>query len=281
MDTLGAPFGTYRPSSLFMRFRRLALGASKTSFLSKLLRRLLASFSKRIGQPIDIEHSGLKLRLYPDDNYQDRWILKMGRHPEESELSVFDGYAGRDVTFVDIGANVGYITLRAQQIVGQHSKLISIEPHPQTFKKLNENLAFNAALNVQTFQLAVGAEVATLPLYEVAGNEGENSLHSHGEHSCEAAVSVDVVPLSNILLMANVTAIDILKIDVEGYEDEALLSYFKSAMPERWPERIAMETSQADRWRQDVVQELLSLGYCVVHDDPPNLILQFEWGIKK
>lgn len=263
------PFGAHRPSRLFAALRRTALGCAESHPLRKPLRRLLASATGKVPQPIDLEHAGLKLRLYPRDNIQDRWIVKVGRHPEEDEAAMFRGWSGRDLRFVDIGANIGYFSLLAHRIAGTGAKLLAIEPHPRTFAKLSANLQLNGAGRVQAVRAAVGAADGEASLSEKPGNEGENSLRDGDE----GGTMVPVKPLTAILDAAGFDRIDVLKIDVEGYEDEALPPFLAAADPQLWPGLISMEVSRADAWRVDVVQELRGRGYRVVFEQGPNLML--------
>jgi hypothetical protein len=52
--------------------------------------------------------------------------------------------------------------------------------------------------------------------------------------------------------------IDVMKIDIEGMEDQVLLPFFRKAPRSLWPRAIVGEHIFAPRWRE----ECLSLGYC-------------------
>lgn len=264
------PFGAHTPPVWFRAVRRLALSQRPV----QPLRRLLASALKGLRQPLDLEHLGLKLRLYPHDNIQDRWIIKVGRHPEEDETDMFARWTGREVSFVDVGANVGYFSLRAWQVFGAGSKILALEPHPRTFRKLLDNFRLNGATEVQAVQTAVGASTGAARLAEIPGNEGENSLRA--EQSAGGGIEVPVAPLLDVVQAADFAGIDILKIDVEGFEDDVLLPFFDAAEKSMWPAVISMEVSQEHLWRTDVVTHLMSLGYVVSSRRGPNLVLEYR-----
>ncbi|MBO0764356.1 MAG: methyltransferase, partial [Hyphomicrobiaceae bacterium] len=59
-------------------------------------------------------------------------------------------------------------------------------------------------------------------------------------------------------------------VDIEGYEDRALIPFFTDAHRSLWPRRILIETlGRGKRWRQDCLAHLIGLGY------------QPEWQSKK
>lgn len=49
---------------------------------------------------------------------------------------------------VDVGANVGYMTLLLSSIVGEIGKVVAIEASPSTFSLLSRNLELNNTQNV-------------------------------------------------------------------------------------------------------------------------------------
>jgi hypothetical protein len=54
-----------------------------------------------------------------------------------------------------------------------------------------------------------------------------------------------------------------LKIDIEGYEDRALLPYLDTVASDFWPKAIVIEKIHGDRWREDVLSIMLERGYCL------------------
>jgi len=53
----------------------------------------------------------------------------------------------------------------------------------------------------------------------------------------------------------------IIKIDIEGMEDRALLPYFKAIRPENYPKLIVMEYGINSHWESDILGWLLANGY--------------------
>nr|WP_232309053.1 hypothetical protein [Gluconobacter cerinus] len=74
-------------------------------------------------------------------------------------------------------------------------------------------------------------------------------------------VAVRIRPLLDILKACDVTAVHVLKIDIEGYEDRALLPFFREAPAALWPDHLIMEDTEHGRWVEDVFPVLRRCGY--------------------
>lgn len=119
-------------------------------------------------------------------------------------------------TFVDIGANIGLYTIMMSKILGKRGKVIGIEPDPDLFSVLKENVRINNCSNVELFNVAAWSTDSKLKLYKA--QFGASFLHnSVMKKISEKYDEVDAVPLDKIVKQEKV---DLIKIDVEGAEVE-------------------------------------------------------------
>jgi FkbM family methyltransferase len=122
-------------------------------------------------------------------------------------------------TVVDVGAHVGLMTLAGAIAVGSQGIVIAIEPNPVIFERLAANVA--SLPQVRAVNCAVGADPEQASLFVPRGHSGGGSLRQELAPPHHEAVSVEVARLDDIL-PAEVREIDVLKIDVEGFEEQVL-----------------------------------------------------------
>jgi FkbM family methyltransferase len=173
-------------------------------------------------------------------------------------------------TFVDVGANIGAYTLWVARIIGPHGKGIAIEPQPSVLARLRANIALNPAFNVMVFACGAGPGQSRMTLSIGSTNEGGASLattQGGGER-----VDVAIRPLLDMVSEAKLVRIDALKIDIEGFEDQALMPFFANAPKSLWPKLLILERSDKD-WRDDLMTCLKAKGYVSRHVSKRNYVM--------
>lgn len=130
----------------------------------------------------------------------------------------------RGGTFLDIGANVGFITVRAARRLGARGRVIAFEPHPVRFDYLQRNVKLNDLSNVRCIDCALGAEEGVAKLYDVNPTLGPRPLDvtltspSGGRNFQVRVRTADAV----LAELGEPSDISLVKIDVEGFESEVL-----------------------------------------------------------
>ena len=149
---------------------------------------------------------------------------------EPHVTEAFRARLGAGDVCVDIGAHVGYYTLLASKLVGPRGHVFAFEPSPGVYRALEENLARNGVTNVTALNVAAGADAGTGVLYELAeGSSGNSSLSPRlldsphaGTAGEYASVEVDVCAVDTRVPGDEFARVRMIKVDVEGYEVEAL-----------------------------------------------------------
>lgn len=180
-------------------------------------------------------------------------------------------------TIVDIGANIGTVTLRAAQATGKAGRVICFEPNPATFNRLTENLNLNPDLkNIQAVPKGLGAKEGSFLLVDAEPNNvGMSHLARIGE--AKAGKEVQVVRLDDYLEVNQVGKVDAIKIDVEGFEYQVLLGaeatikrYLPTIMLEVDDEFLRAQGGSATQLRD----YLLNLGYVVTDAKTDKAVVQ-------
>ncbi len=120
--------------------------------------------------------------------------------------------------FVDVGAYVGFFSIFASKIVGKNGKVLAFEPNPQAHKILLENIKLNRCDNISVFNIALGSVEGFSFLHIPKGRSKSEATVLN----VEKGVKVAVKPLDSILKGIDIKGVDMVKIDVEGWENEVL-----------------------------------------------------------
>src|SRR5947208_540306 len=134
-------------------------------------------------------------------------------------------------TFVDVGANVGYYSLRiAKEYLSKGVNIIAIEAHPGNYKALTKNVELNDFKCVTAINKAVSDHRGIVTLYERVDPKNRirsefYSLSNSFIHESNfvrpegRSLEIECDTLDNIL---GEQRGDVLKIDIEGAEVSAL-----------------------------------------------------------
>lgn len=168
-------------------------------------------------------HGGTRLALRPGNDLS-QTLFAAGCF-EPNEFALLDRLLRPGMVFLDGGANEGAYAVFASARVGPAGRVIAVEPSPREIGRLRRNLALNDAGNVEVVEAALAEELGSLTL-TVAADEhsGQNTL---GAFVYEGVKSVDTravtaTTLDDLVAQHKLTALDIVKLDLEGAELRAL-----------------------------------------------------------
>jgi FkbM family methyltransferase len=123
----------------------------------------------------------------------------------------------------DVGAHVGVLALAiAAARSDARPEIHAFEPLPVNVERLRRNVALNAKANVKVNGVAVGADAGSV---EIAAPDPRVPSMGYVAESGEVGgdtVTVPVVALDDYARENGIDAVDVLKIDVEGYEPHVL-----------------------------------------------------------
>src|SRR2546426_4401381 len=134
--------------------------------------------------------------------------------------------------FIDIGANVGYFSIIASELVGQEGRVYAFEPCERIHRLLSRSVELNQLSNVICAQLAVGDKASFVRFNDMPASgfshiEGDTDTRkavADQSSTPRAGYSVQVVRLDDHLKPKINQQIWAIKVDVEGYEYAVLVS---------------------------------------------------------
>lgn len=122
-------------------------------------------------------------------------------------------------TVFDIGANVGYYTVLASKIIGKGGRIYAIEPNPDNLDLLKKNIKLNNCRNVIIVNRALGERSGLAEMALDEASPGESSLAQNAKGK---KITVQITTLDNFTKLENIKQVDVIKIDIEGGEIQAL-----------------------------------------------------------
>ena len=143
---------------------------------------------------------------------------------ESDEIKLFKRLFRPEMTFLDVGANVGLYSAIALSTNNFSGKIICVEPHNESRLYLEQTLAANKGelsdINLILSAAAVSDFHGTALLHNNPQNKGDNRLYA--DALLEDSESVAVTTIDKICLDNNIDKINFIKIDVQGAEGKAI-----------------------------------------------------------
>lgn len=271
------PFGAFAPKGLLAIILNLTRGLSREG-----MGRRTGFALRKIGQamlrggPVDIESFGAKFRLMPYNNVCESRILFFPKFFDEEERQFVQDRITDGFTFLDIGANIGGYALFAASKAGPRARVLAIEPLPEIFNRLVENVRLNPFGTIKALALAVADKDEERTFFVDRANQGESSLKIVNATEV-TSIRVPVRRLLTIIQDEGLDRIDGLKVDVEGAEDLILETFFEHAPVSLYPKFIVMGLAPS-RWQIDLVELLKAKGYKISGETRNNFLLERSVG---
>jgi len=145
---------------------------------------------------------------------------------ENYERQVFRQFCREGATVVDVGANIGLYTVIAAARVGKAGKVISIEPHPESFHFLRQTVEANGLSQVRGFNVAAGDSAKTVSLFVTDENKADSRIYDQSAQ--RPNIPTEMVDLDSLLSANGVDHVDLIKLDIQGAEGLALRGLAKT-----------------------------------------------------
>ena len=214
-----------------------------------------------------------KLRMRVRTNHEiDKDIFLNGLYEKNYALKFCKLIRPGD-TVMDIGANSGQYTLLASLVTGASGKVYAFEPAPHKYQELVDNVKLNELANVLCLEYALSDCTGTGYLNILRDrNDGMHHLVLSENAHTASAVEVPIYTLDylNSCLLQG-CAVDVIKIDVEGWEEAVLRGgsaiFSQEKLPTIFFESIEEHANRFgfSAWR--VRQMLIDKGYCLFGRD--------------
>jgi len=183
---------------------------------------------------------------------------------------------------IDIGCFIGLWLLKVSRFIGENGIVIGFEPNPLAYKIARMNVEINMLRNAVVHDYAIGAKNGESILYIPRDYLNSSLLREYvldmsGEYI--KALKVRVVTLRRVLETYKLHRIDLVKIDVEGYE-EVLLRSCKNILRGDNIKRLIIEVHKNVVEPGEIMDLLEELEWDVVLIDLGLEVQAFIYAIK-
>ncbi|MEA2013004.1 MAG: FkbM family methyltransferase [Verrucomicrobiota bacterium] len=179
----------------------ISLGRVESPFRYLLSRLLLKTGLYRV---LTIKTNGYKLHYYNTAISSELWI-----NPQKRKYEMLSFIKAGD-TIIDVGANIGTTVIPSALATGKTGVVLAFEAHPETFEFLRGNIKLNNLKNVTAFNFALGEKEGDATISDIDDDDQNHVMRDKN------GKLVKLAPLDNFTKKLEI--INLLKIDVEGYE---------------------------------------------------------------
>lgn len=195
---------------------------------------------------------------------------------DRNDVRLISGHVHKGDCLMDIGSNFGYYSVTLANQLGGDCRVDAFEPFPDTFAKLQGNIALNSLDCIRAHQFAIGDIPGVFHMLPVEGNTG--AAYVVGGAGNEQGTAVNVKTLDQFVAEQGIRRLDFVKIDVEGYEYAVLEggrqtfgTLHPPIMIEVCPENLARQNKSVD----ELMAKLREYGYRRFHVVSPKGVETF------
>ncbi len=224
---------------------------------------------KAAGHPILANFHKAVFVVYHDD------------HPSEYAILLYPHYDAPEFEFllsglpeggiaVDLGSNIGLYSIPFALKTGQYGKVLSLDANSAFGDKLVINAQLSGVTNIAMEIVAVGDKFGTLSLQSVAGNPGTATVGKSGTGHYDLPMK----PLVDILESHNISKVDVMKVDIDGSEEMAMIPFLQSAKRELLPKRLVMEHILINENNSTLLHAIKQAGFVVIGKTKSNTLYE-------
>ncbi|NDJ77940.1 MAG: FkbM family methyltransferase, partial [Chloroflexi bacterium] len=161
-------------------------------------------------------------RMHLDSrNPAERWLIFSGDY-QPALTHLLSQHTPRGGYALDVGANLGFYTLKFAQWTGPDGRVAAFEANPALAQRLEEQVTLNDFAHVAVVAQPVHSQAETLTFY-ISASPGKSSIHSAHVAAPTETLTLQAITLDAYLHQHDWPRLDVVKMDIEGNDCNALL----------------------------------------------------------
>jgi len=150
-----------------------------------------------------------------------RWLLFSGSY-QPAVTHALRAHTPRAGYCLDIGANLGYYTVMLASWTGPEGRVVACEANPAMAAHTRHNVALNGFAHVEVIEQPVDRQAGPVTFY-VSASPGKSSLVAERAGQAVAHLALEATTIDAIVTARAWPRLDVIKIDIEGSDCNALL----------------------------------------------------------
>ena len=220
------------------------------------------------------------------DTHVFKWICESGRLDHDMHLiPIIESMLSPGMIVIDAGALYGDHSIAYARAVSSNGAVIAIEPNPMAFECLSKNAEkFQSPMFLMNLALCDHANHGLTAIHRMEdANIGASKVNSESKDATPSSIEkqIHLASLDGIVEAANLERLDFCKLDIEGYEFEALKGFRRSIVkfkPGLVIEMNSFALSQQGSCYKDIYDFLLSVNYSwrIIQPDAVGSSMQYD-----
>jgi FkbM family methyltransferase len=255
--------------------RELRRVSRKYGWIGRIRPQSLAEPLYRLFGPYERRHIATwrNTRLFIDPfSHFGQCLVRYGDY-ESEQCDTLRRFLPPGGSFLDIGANEGVFSALAAGIIGRDGLIIAVEPQSRVYDIARVNIALNHQGQAQIIKACISEMDRSTVVMSLGpiSNTGGSSIVNAYRWSTKTE-TVETRSLDSIVDDAGRETIDLMKVDVEGYEPEVILSGERSIKSRRI-KNLAVDYHYSILQRRgksanETHASIVAAGYKVIEGDP-------------
>ena len=179
-----------------------------------------------------------KMYLNPSDPGISTELFFKGVH-EPLPTKIYQQELSKDMTIIDIGANIGYYALQEALIIGEKGQVYAIEPVIDNFNLLQKNIELNKYKHIKAYHIAVSSKIGITKMaltdssnlgcmLDTSNDCVSDYVKEKTKKIYRESVNVNTITVDEFVKRERIKQINFIRMDIEGYEIEAFKGMIKT-----------------------------------------------------
>ncbi|MCS7073595.1 MAG: FkbM family methyltransferase [Bacteroidia bacterium] len=209
----------------------------------------------------EVERDGIRYRLDISDYMEYTLYFGIQTEPRNQLYSLIQD----SMVVFDIGTNIGETLLNFAKRNPTGTNY-GFEPVPYLYERASYNISINPFKSIKLHNLALSNTKETL-YFSLPNNHNSGGISMSKQKNSDMK-EVQAIPLDDFVTENQITKVDFIKIDVEGFELNVLLGAKQTLLSQK--PKLFIELSNSNLLRQNhsskqLVEFLTDLGYTIQH----------------